>query len=256
MFGAGVDVKDKDAIMAQIMGKPFEAKKGLAAVVGSGMYQIKIPEGETRTYGELFKSMVKDGLIPLGLYRGVLKNMQVGPKGNKLPYVFTNPPKETELFSCDKVFVLSQKPIMGKRTLSKRTDWSLVRNLDMDPVDKLRRQLKQVEDLTNRRVDILDTKVEDVLSALREVSGKGKFDFEHAKEAEGHEEYRRMFDDRENGGGGGGGKLGSPGRSVRGRSGSPGRSIRGKKQLGQLGLQETADYPESPERDADLVPEA
>lgn len=238
--------------MAQIMGKPFEAKKGLAAVVGSGMYQIKIPEGETRTYGELFKSMVKEGLIPLGLYRGVLKNMQVGPKGNKLPYVFTNPPKETELFSCDKVFVLSQKPIMGKRTLSKRTDWALVRNLDLDPVDKVRRQLKQVEDLTNRRVDLLETKVEDVLNALREVSGKGKFDFEHAKEAEGHEEYRRMFDDRENGGGAGS-RLGSPGRSVRGRSMSPGRSFRVKKQPG--GPQAAADHPHSSERDTSLVAE-
>ena len=35
----------------------------------------------------------------------------MGPKGNKLPYVFTNPPSDTELFSCDRVFVLSQTPL-------------------------------------------------------------------------------------------------------------------------------------------------
>lgn len=28
-----------------------------------------------------------------------------------MPYVFTNPSKDTEVFSCDRVFVLSQKPL-------------------------------------------------------------------------------------------------------------------------------------------------
>jgi len=32
--------------------------------------------------------------------------MHLGPRGNKLPYVYTNPSKESELFRCDKVFVL------------------------------------------------------------------------------------------------------------------------------------------------------
>ena len=212
LFAAGVDTKDKDAILAGLMGKAYEPKRGVAAVVGSALYQIKVPEGDTRTYGELFKSLSKTGLIPLGLYRGVFKNMQVGPKQNKMPYVFTNPPKETELFSCDKVFVLSQKPIMGKRTLTKRTDWSLVRNLDADPVDQLRRQLRSVEDQTKRRVERLDTKLEDVLAALREVAGKDKFEFELDKEAAGVESYRKAYAEGNGGGGSPSGRA-SPSRS-------------------------------------------
>ena len=50
-------------------------------------------------------------MIPLGLLRGVFSNTNTGPKSNKMPFVFTNPPKDTELFSCDKVFVLSQTPV-------------------------------------------------------------------------------------------------------------------------------------------------
>jgi len=210
LFAAGVDTKDKDAILAGLMGKAHEPKRGVAAVVGSALYQIKVPEGDTRTYGELYKSLSKTGLVPLGLYRGVFKNMQVGPKQNKMPYVFTNPPKETELFSCDKVFVLSQKPIMGKRTLTKRTDWALVRNLEADPVDQLRRHLKVVDETTRRRIDRLDSKLEGVLSALREVAGKERFQFEQDKEMAAEEAYRASYEAR--GLGGSPSRPASPGR--------------------------------------------
>jgi hypothetical protein len=49
-------------------------------------------------------------MIPLGLLRGTFANMNMGPKANRMPYVFTNPSKETELFSCDRVFVLATTP--------------------------------------------------------------------------------------------------------------------------------------------------
>lgn len=42
-----------------------------------------------------------------GLLRGTFPHTNTGPKANKMPYVFTNPPRDTELFTCDKVFVLS-----------------------------------------------------------------------------------------------------------------------------------------------------
>lgn len=85
--------------------------KGLSAVVSSSLYQVAIPDGlESRTYGALFKLLSRKGVIPLGLYRGVFPQMKVGPKSNKMSYVFTNPSKETELFSCDKVYVLSPHP--------------------------------------------------------------------------------------------------------------------------------------------------
>lgn len=40
---------------------------------------------------------------------------------NVLPYVYTNPPKETEVFSCDRVFVLSQSPLEIEKSTSFRT---------------------------------------------------------------------------------------------------------------------------------------
>lgn len=93
--------------------------KGLAAVVSSTLFQIGIPDGlESRTYGALYKILVQKGMIPLGLYRGVFPQMKVGPKSNKLSYVFTNPSKETELFSCDRVFVLSPNPVTSHASRS------------------------------------------------------------------------------------------------------------------------------------------
>lgn len=78
---------------------------------GSSLYQIKVPDDlESKTYGALFKYLAQRNMIPLGLFRGVFPQMRQGPKGNKMPYVFTNPPRDTELFSCDRVFVLSQQP--------------------------------------------------------------------------------------------------------------------------------------------------
>jgi hypothetical protein len=83
---------------------------------GSSLYQIPLPEGlDSRTYGALYTLLAKRKMIPLGILRGVFANTKSGPKANVMPYVFTNPPKDTELFSCDKVFVLSQTPIKISR---------------------------------------------------------------------------------------------------------------------------------------------
>ena len=90
--------------------------RGLAAVKSSSLYQIAIPDGlESRTYGALFRHLAQTGVIPIGLFRGVFPQMKVGSKNNKMSYVYTNPTKDTELFSCDKVFVLSPIP-MNKLT--------------------------------------------------------------------------------------------------------------------------------------------
>ena len=176
LFVSGVEIKDKQTIREQLLagvGGAAAPKKGVAAIVGSSLYQMKLPESESvRTYGELFKSLTAQGIVPLGLYRGVFKNMQVGPKQNKLPYVFTNPPKETELFSCDRVFVLSQKPIMGKRTLTKRSDWSLVHKIDDDPIEQLRKQLEAVHEGQSRRFQRIDDKLNDVFAAIDETFGR------------------------------------------------------------------------------------
>lgn len=84
-------------------------------MASSSLYQIPIPDGlDSRTYGSLYRLLSRRKQIPLGILRGVFSNTKSGPKANKMPYVFTNPPKDTELFSCDKVFVLSQTPIVHR----------------------------------------------------------------------------------------------------------------------------------------------
>lgn len=110
------------AEMAALAELGKKAPVGLSAVVSSALYQQPIPDGlESRTYGALFRFLSKSGVIPVGLYRGVFPQMKVGPKHNKLPYVYTNPTKDTELFSCDKVFVLSpHMPAKEKAVESQR----------------------------------------------------------------------------------------------------------------------------------------
>ena len=109
---SGVDRKSKHELNAAIRGKANIQRKGVAAIVGSTLYQISMPELESRTYGHLFKHLAATGIIPLGLYRGVFPHMQIGPKQNKTPYCYCNPSKDTELFSCDKVYVLSPRALL------------------------------------------------------------------------------------------------------------------------------------------------
>jgi hypothetical protein len=81
-------------------------------ILGSCLYQMSIPDGyHNKTYGRLFKHLSGLGIVPIGLLRGTFAGMSVGPRANRAPYVYTNPDKDTELFHCDKVFVLSTKPV-------------------------------------------------------------------------------------------------------------------------------------------------
>lgn len=90
---------------------PSKTKK----IKTGALIQIPVPDGlESRTYGSLYKYLSQRDIIPLGLYRGVFPHMKLGPKANKMSYVFTNPAKDTELFSCDRIFVLSPNPIVAK----------------------------------------------------------------------------------------------------------------------------------------------
>ena len=98
--------------------KPFRNKKGgVQNIRGSALYQISVPDKlESKTYGSLSHELASRGILPLGLLRGVFSNMSVGARSNKMPYVYTNPSKDTELFSCDKVFVLSQSVLSSNLT--------------------------------------------------------------------------------------------------------------------------------------------
>jgi hypothetical protein len=103
-------------LIGSVDNKDLDKKGAKSTLLGSSLYQIGIPDGlESKTYGALYKLLSNRKQIPLGILRGVFPHTKSGPKANKMPYVFTNPPKDTELFSCDKIFVLSQTPIkIGK----------------------------------------------------------------------------------------------------------------------------------------------
>lgn len=103
-------------------------------IQGSCLYQMSIPDNfNERTYGKLFQRLSNQGIVPLGLLRGTFAGLSVGPRANRTPYVYTNPDKDTEIFKCDKVFVLSTKPLQpdGKLDLkvgciSLGSRWSLL----------------------------------------------------------------------------------------------------------------------------------
>lgn len=116
---AEVDGNDPDSSDGSERDNPaefnsFRRQRGyskLLKVESSCLYQMSIPENlESKTYGALYHHLSQQGIIPLGLLRGVLPNINIGRKNNKLPYVYTNPSKDTELYTCDRVFVLSLKP--------------------------------------------------------------------------------------------------------------------------------------------------
>jgi hypothetical protein len=89
------------------------ARKKLLKIPNSCLYQISyqdLPQHK-KQYGEVYKYLALQGMIPIGILRGILANLRVGPKANYLPYVFTNPPADTEIYACDKIFVLSITPV-------------------------------------------------------------------------------------------------------------------------------------------------
>lgn len=108
-----------------------KARKKLLKIPNSCLYQISIPDignSTKKDYGAVYQHLAGQGIIPIGVLRGTLANLRVGPKANQLPYVFTNPPKDTELFSCDRLFVLATTPQKLNQKLEVK-DWLL--NLQM-----------------------------------------------------------------------------------------------------------------------------
>lgn len=106
-----------------------KARKKLLKIPNSCLYQINIPDisnnnNNKKDYGAVYQHLAGQGIIPIGILRGTLANLRVGPKGNQSPYVFTNPPKDTELFSCDRLFVLATTPQQLNQKLDVK-DWLL-----------------------------------------------------------------------------------------------------------------------------------
>jgi len=98
-------------------------------IVGSSLYQIDLPAKLANCrYGVLFKKLTEQGVIPLGLYRAVPgAAMFLNNPGylNKFPYVYTNPPQDTEVVLNDRVFVLSAKPLHAVKTQTEEVRYIL-----------------------------------------------------------------------------------------------------------------------------------
>lgn len=114
---SGADPRETNPLAAHPSLHNKRPKAGIQSIVGSSLYQIPIPDNiEEKTYGGVFNALAKEGILPIGLLRGVFNNMNIGPKANKMSYVYTNPSSATEVFSCDRVFVLSQKVLTGSKS--------------------------------------------------------------------------------------------------------------------------------------------
>jgi len=107
--GLGILKSDSDDAV-QISENDTKVDNSQLKIQGSALFQIPIPHG-LKTYDVLYKYLASTDMIPLGLLRGTMPKTSIGPRFNRFPYVFTNPDKSTELYDCDKVFVLSPTPV-------------------------------------------------------------------------------------------------------------------------------------------------
>jgi hypothetical protein len=87
----------------------------LSSMALSNLYQVTMTDqllGGLRSpsYGNVFDYLLANGQLALALYRGVNVHAKIGIKANTMAYVYTNPCRETDVASCDMVFVLSSKP--------------------------------------------------------------------------------------------------------------------------------------------------
>jgi hypothetical protein len=70
----------------------------------------------------------------------------MGTRMNKLPYIYTNPHKEAEIFSCDRIFVLSQNPIELEGTNSFRPNKTQEeKNFDKELMKIFRKDIQRLE---------------------------------------------------------------------------------------------------------------
>jgi potassium large conductance calcium-activated channel subfamily M alpha protein 1 len=165
---SGVERKSKAELMGVVKGDKVHKAKGVAAMVGSTLYQIPLPDLTNRTYGYLFKHLASKGIIPLGIYRGVFSHMHMGPKLNNHSYCYTNPAKDTELFSCDKVYVLSPIPLltphkknirMAKIAMTKKKG-----NLNLTNADVVS-EINRMEEQFGGRINEMEANMNEKLAA-------------------------------------------------------------------------------------------
>ena len=110
-----------------------QLKGKVRPIEDSVMYQIPVPVSfYGKTYGELFEYLCLDeNVVPLGLYRGLFPGDEIGPQDNFIPYVYTNPSKDTRLCSTDYTYILSTTPpkkFLEERARDMKRNYSILRS--------------------------------------------------------------------------------------------------------------------------------
>ena len=152
----------------------------------SCLYQMPIPSYLKKMYyGYLFKELALSGIIPLGLLRGTMVRdgeSTLGPKLNKMAFVFTNPDKDSELYCCDRVFVLSPQPIPQsdaidwEKDIKLHRDWDERRRVHLDTSETIKKDLDVFQELLENKLDakisslssVIDTKVNALLKIIEQ----------------------------------------------------------------------------------------
>jgi hypothetical protein len=140
------------------------AKSKLFDIPSSRLYLMPIPADFVhKSYKVLIKYLYSKNLVALGLFRDTFSTMTVGPRGNKFPYVFTNPDKDTELFLTDKIYVLSEDSIdervvqMKEHIVLTQLNMKEENYLDLDSLPKkMYNDLKSLREKNNDMEDKID----------------------------------------------------------------------------------------------------
>ncbi|CAK9007506.1 Calcium-activated potassium channel subunit alpha-1 (BK channel) (BKCA alpha) (Calcium-activated potassium channel [Durusdinium trenchii] len=79
-------------------------------VENSNFYALNVtPEMTASSYGAIFRSLCRRGVMPICLRRCVQKRTNLGIMGNRMPYVVTNPEANAKVFIGDTIFCLAQE---------------------------------------------------------------------------------------------------------------------------------------------------
>ncbi len=87
---------------------------------GSVLIQISVPDDYIgKHYSEMVHQLLSDNRVAIGLYRDPDGQAKIGGGFNRLPYVVTNPSKDTILTCNDMVFILDQNPSGARGEIQK-----------------------------------------------------------------------------------------------------------------------------------------
>jgi len=81
---------------------------------------------------------------------------------------------------------------MGKRTVTKRSDWSLIRHTHIEPMDVVKSEAAAFEARSRAALDRVESRLGDVVQALAEVAGKEQFKFQRERQQEEEAAYKLL----------------------------------------------------------------